>query len=53
MLFRSLQHPEVKSFMSREGADAVGSSPADAAAFINREVEKFAKIIQSAGVKLE
>ena len=50
---KALQHPDVKTFMDREGADAVGSSPAEAAAFINGEVEKFAKIIRSAGVTLE
>lgn len=50
---KALQHPDVKSFMAREGADAVGNSPAEVAAFINQEVEKFAKIIRSAGVKLE
>lgn len=50
---KALQHPEVKAFMERDGADAVGSSPAEVTAFINQEVEKFAKIIRSAGVKLE
>lgn len=50
---KALQYPEVKAFMERDGADAVGSSPAEVAAFINQEVEKFAKIIRSAGVKLE
>ncbi len=50
---KALQHPEVKAFMERDGAEAVGSSPAEVAAFINREIDKFAKIIRSAGVKLD
>jgi tripartite-type tricarboxylate transporter receptor subunit TctC len=50
---KALQHPDVKTFMVREGADAVGNSPAEAAAFINGEVEKFAGIIRSTGVTLE
>ena len=50
---KALQHPDVKTFMSREGADAVGNSPAEAAAFINGEVEKFAKIIKNAGITAE
>lgn len=52
-VLKALQHPDVKTFMVREGADAVGNSPAEAAAFINGEVEKFAQIIRSAGVTLE
>lgn len=50
---KTLQDPNVKPFLSSEGADAIGNSPAEAAAFINQEVEKFAKIIKSAGIKLE
>lgn len=50
---KALQHPDVKAFMERDGADPVGNSPAEVTAFINREVEKFAKIIRSAGVKLD
>ena len=39
--------------MARDGAEPVGSSPPEVAAFINQEVEKFAKIIKSAGVKVD
>jgi tripartite-type tricarboxylate transporter receptor subunit TctC len=50
---KSLRHPDVMAFMARDGAEPVGSSPVEAIAFINQEVEKFAKIIRSAGVKVE
>jgi tripartite-type tricarboxylate transporter receptor subunit TctC len=50
---KSLQHPELKAFLSREGVDPVGSSPAEAAAFLNREVDKFGRIVRAAGVKPE
>ena len=50
---KTLQDPKVKPFLSGEGADVVGNSPAEAAAFINQEVEKFAKIIKRAGIKIE
>ena len=52
-LTRALQHPEVKTFMSREGIDAVGSAPADALAFLNREIEKIGKLIKLAGIKAD
>ena len=50
---KALQHADAKAFMLREGIDAVGSAPADAAAFYEREIAKFAGIIRIAGVKPE
>jgi tripartite-type tricarboxylate transporter receptor subunit TctC len=48
---KSLQHPDVKAFMQREGAEPVGSSPAEFTAFFSREIDKFAKIVKSSGAK--
>ena len=50
---KSLQHPDVKAFMAREGIDVVGSSPAEAAVFFEREIGKFAAIVKIAGGKAE
>ena len=50
---KGLQHPDVKAFLAREGIDAVGSSPPEAAAFYEREIAKFAGIMKIAGVKAE
>lgn len=50
---RALQHPDVKAFMERDGAEATGNTPAEVSAFINREIDKYAKVIRSAGVKLD
>lgn len=50
---KGLQHPDVKAFLAREGIEAVGSSPAEAAAFFEREIAKFAGIMKVAGVKPE
>jgi tripartite-type tricarboxylate transporter receptor subunit TctC len=50
---KGLQHPDVKAFLAREGIDAVGSSPAEAAAFYEREIAKFAGIMKIAGIKAE
>jgi tripartite-type tricarboxylate transporter receptor subunit TctC len=52
-VLKGLQHPDIKSFMTREGIEPVGSTSAEAAAFLNREVDKFAKIVKAAGVKPE
>ena len=48
---KNLQHPDVRAFMQREGAEPVGSSPAEFAAFFSREIDKFAKIVKSSGAK--
>jgi tripartite-type tricarboxylate transporter receptor subunit TctC len=50
---KGMQHPDMKSFMAREGADPVGSTPAEAAAFVAREVDQLGKIIKAAGVKAD
>ena len=48
---KALQHPEVKAWMQRENSEPVGSSPSEAAAFLNVEVEKYAKIVKASGAK--
>lgn len=50
---KALQHPEVKNFMTRDGIDAVSSTPAQATEFVRREVEKFAKVVKAAAIKAE
>ncbi len=48
---KALKHPDMIGFMQREGAEPVGSSPAEFAAFFNREIEKYAKIVKASGAK--
>lgn len=48
---KSLQHPDMKSFNQREGAEPVGNTPAEFAALISREIDKYAKIIKTAGIR--
>lgn len=50
---KSLQHQDMKTFMQREGAEPVGSTPAELAAHIQREIEKYARIIKASGAKPE
>ena len=50
---KAMRHPDMKAFMVREGADAVGSTPAEAAKFFLNEIDKLGKIIKSAGVRAD
>jgi tripartite-type tricarboxylate transporter receptor subunit TctC len=45
--------PEIKERLKAEGADAVGSTAAEYAKFIQAEGVKWAKVIKFAGVKAE
>lgn len=48
---KSLTHADFKAFMQREGAEPVGNTPAEFAAHINREIEKYARIIKTSGAR--
>jgi hypothetical protein len=48
---KAMQHTDVKNYVTREGAEAVGSSPVGASKFFLREVEKYAMLVKAAQVK--
>ena len=48
---KGLQHADLKAFMAREGAEPVGSTPAEFTAFFRAEIEKYAKIVKISGAK--
>jgi len=47
---RALQNPEVRKRLNGDGAEAVGSSPAEFGAYIRSETEKWARVIKAAGI---
>jgi tripartite-type tricarboxylate transporter receptor subunit TctC len=50
---KAMQHPDMKNFMAREGADPVGSTPVEASKFLLAEIEKQGRIIKAAGVRAD
>jgi tripartite-type tricarboxylate transporter receptor subunit TctC len=52
-LGKILQSQDVKDRFATLGVDATTSTPADFAAFIKTEVDKYAKLIKQVGVKVE
>ena len=50
---KALGTPEIKAFMPREALDPVASSPEELAALLKREIEKYAKVIHLANIRLD
>ena len=50
---KALNSPDVLDFMSREGADPVGSSPEELSAYFKREIQKYAKVIRAGNITVQ
>ena len=50
---KALETPEIKAFYPREALDPVASSPEELSALLKREIEKYAKVIKLADIRLE
>ena len=50
---KALDAPEVKAFYPREALDPVASSPEELSALLRREIEKYAKVIKTANIRVE
>ena len=49
----AIQLADVREFMSREGAEPVGSTPQQFAQFFKSEVDRYAQVIRTANIRLE
>lgn len=49
----AIKLPDVREFMAREGAEPVGSTPQQFAAFFKAEVDRYATVIRKANIRLE
>jgi len=50
---KSLARPETRERMKQLGAIAVGDTPAEYAAFLKKDYERWAQVIKASGVKAE
>jgi len=48
-----MRSPDMKSRLAGEGAEPTSSTPAEFAAFIKAEIEKWGKVIRGAGIRIE
>ena len=49
----AIKTPDAREFMAREGAEPVGSTPQEFAAFFRKEVDRYAKVIRAANIRME
>jgi tripartite-type tricarboxylate transporter receptor subunit TctC len=49
----ALKAPEVRDFISAEGAEPVGSSPQEFGAYMRSEIERYTKVVKAAKLKLD
>ncbi len=52
-IIKALKSAEIRNFMEKEGADPVGSTPEELAAYFRREVDKYAKVIKTGNIQAE
>jgi tripartite-type tricarboxylate transporter receptor subunit TctC len=50
---KALELPDIKSFMPKEALDPVASTPEELSALLKREIDKYAKVIRFANIRLE
>ncbi len=50
---RALSSPDIKDKLIKAGNEPVGSSPAEFAAFVRAEFDKWAKVVKAANLKIE
>ena len=50
---KALGTPEIRAFLPKEALDPVASSPEELSALLKREIEKYAKVIKLANIRLE
>ena len=48
-----VRSPEIQTQFAALGADAIGNSPGEFAAFVRRDMEKYARVVKLSGAKLD
>ncbi|MBM3344316.1 MAG: tripartite tricarboxylate transporter substrate binding protein [Betaproteobacteria bacterium] len=52
-IITALKAQDMRDFMRNEGAEAVGGSPAELEAYVRRELDRYAKVIARANIRIE
>ena len=49
----ALKAPEIRDFITHEGAEPIGSSPREFSAHLRSEIERYTKVARAANLKVE
>ena len=49
----AIRTPEIRDFITREGAEPVGSAPQEFAAYLRSEIERYARVAKAANLRVE
>ncbi len=49
----ALKAPEIRDFITSEGAELVGGTPAELGAYLRRDIERYSRVIQTANFRVE
>lgn len=52
-LVKAVRDPDIQKRLGADGTEPVGSSPAELASFLDREIEKWGEVVKSAGLKAD
>jgi tripartite-type tricarboxylate transporter receptor subunit TctC len=52
-LVKVVRSPEIQAQFAALGADAVGNSPEEFAAFVRRDLEKYARVVRISGARVD
>jgi tripartite-type tricarboxylate transporter receptor subunit TctC len=52
-IIKAMKSAEMADYLAHDGADPVGSTPAELAAYYRQEIAKYAKLIAAANIKPE
>jgi tripartite-type tricarboxylate transporter receptor subunit TctC len=50
---KALAHPDIRSRLAAQGADILGGTPAEYAAYLRTEMPRWAKAVKDSGAKAE
>jgi len=50
---KALDTPEIKAFLPKEALDPVASSPEELSELLKREIEKYARVIRLANIRVD
>ncbi len=52
-ILKALQHPDVKAKLAAQGAEPLGSTPAEYGAYVKKEIARWGGVVKASGVTIE